>query len=205
MNPADIKTLLKTLTEYGLGNLYALHPTQHHVYFGNIKYEKGQLSVIDSGLLTNLNNDLFDPVWKEGLVGMVCKADNKTWDSLSFYGLDKCRINPSFGNTRGNALLAAQNQYGDSIIDFEGSVYRGFQLLLDNSFLPTVLINPVKSTNDDWGLAVADLRTVPLELDLLIKLNDTVVKSIAPYKTLSVGDIDLSESDFHKYFNGYIE
>ncbi len=136
---------------------------------------------------------------------MICWSENKIWESLTFYGLDKCQLTPDFSNTRGSAIIAAQNQYGDSIINFEGSVYRGFQLLLEHSFLPAIIIYPVKSKYNETGLAVTDLRTVPLDIKLLIKLNDTVVNSIEAYKTLAVDDLDLSKSDFHKYFNGFIE
>jgi hypothetical protein len=201
----ELKQILLKMCEYGLGNLYILHPTKTHVYFGNISFNKCHLSIIDTSLLKGLQADLFTPAANEGLVGMICWSENKTWESLTFYGLDKCQLTPDFSNTRGSAIIAAQNQYGDSIINFEGSVYRGFQLLLEHSFLPAIIIYPVKSKYNETGLAVTDLRTVPLDIKLLIKLNDTVVNSIEAYKTLAVDDLDLSKSDFHKYFNGFIE
>jgi hypothetical protein len=205
MNATELKKLLLKLCKYGLGNLYVLHPTKTHVYFGNISFDKGRLSIVDTNLLKSLRADLFEPVAKEGLVGMICRSENQAWESLTFYGLGKCHITPDFSNTRANAIIAAQDQFGETIIDFKGSVYRGLQLLLDHSFLPAIIIHPVKSKDNEFGLAVTDLRTVPLDIKLLIELNDSVVHSIEAYKTLAVDDLDLSESDFHKYFDGFID
>ena len=38
---------------------------------------------------------------------------------------------PDLDSTRGNNLIAAENEYGDCLIDFKGSIYRGFNLLLE--------------------------------------------------------------------------
>ncbi len=204
MHTKKFKQLLEELCRYGLSNHYVLYRTSEHVYFGNINYVKGHLSVKDTGLISDLNGKLFEPVWHEGLIGMICHSKKYEWESLTFYGLENCKINPDLSKTRGNALIAAQNQYGESIMDFKGSIYRGFSLLIDSSFLPVILCNPIYSRDNELGLIVSDLRTVPMEIKLLSKLNDVVFNSIKDYKTLQVNDVDISSNDFHKYFDSYL-
>ncbi len=198
------KELLELLCKQGLGSYYILHRAGTHIYFGKINYEKGHLVLRNSDILKDLKPELFEPVWHEGLVGMICASGKHEWESLSFYGLEHCTVKPDLGQTRGNALIAAQNQYGDSIMSFQGSIYRGFNLLLENSFLPVILLNPITSIEGERGLVVSDLRTVPIKIDLLIKLNDIVVKSIDNIQALQIDDIDMTDNDFHKYFDDLI-
>ncbi len=202
MHADKFKKILNLLCENGLSDYYVLFRSSNHTSFGKIQFDKGHLALRDTGLLTGLNPEIFEPVWHQGLVGMICKSGQYEWDSLTYYGLEECQIKPDLGSTRGDLLIAAQNQYGESIVDFRGSIYRGFQLLLDNSFLPVILLNTIFSRNNEPGLIVSDLRTVPLNIKLLIKLNDLVVKSVEQYNTVSINDVDMSSTDFHKYFDG---
>jgi hypothetical protein len=73
--------------------------------------------------------------------------------------------------------------------------------LLDNSFLPVILLNPIKSKEDQFGLIVSDLRTVPMDIKLLIKLNDMVFKSIKNIQSFQINSVNLSDNDFHRYFD----
>lgn len=198
------KDLLESLCKQGLGRYFILHKLEKHTYFGKINYDKGHLVLQDTHILKGLTPELFQPVWYEGLVGMICASGKHEWDSLTYYGLEHCKVKPDLGQTRGNALIAAQNQYGDSIMSFQGSIYRGFNLLLDNSFLPVVLLNPINSIEGEPGLVVSDLRTATMKIDLLIKLNDMVVKSVGKIEELEINTVDLSDDDFHKYFDGFI-
>lgn len=199
----EFKNLLELLGKYGLGDYYALYRSNKHVYFGKVGYIHGHLSIKDSNIFSNFNPNLFEPVWHEGLVGMVCYSVKYSWESLTYYGLQHCKIKPDFTSTRENALLAAENQYGDSIMGFQGSIYRGFKLLLENSFLPVILLHPIKSDNDELGLVVSDLRTVPLPIKLLIRINDMVVESIRKVDFYQVKSVDMSSTDFHKMFEQY--
>jgi hypothetical protein len=121
------KDLLESLCRYGLGSYLVLHKTNDHVYFGTVDYEKGHMVLHDSEMLKDLKPELFQPVWNEGLVGMICVSTKHEWESISYYGLEYCNVKPDLSQTRGNALIAAQNQYGDSIMSFRGSIYRGFK------------------------------------------------------------------------------
>ena len=197
------KELLEQLCRYDLGRYLVLHKDKDHVYFGTVTYEKNHLVIQDSEMLNGLKPELFQPVWHDGLVGMICASKKHEWESLSYYGLEHCNIKPDLGQTRGNALIAAQNQYGDSIMSFQGSIYRGFNLLLENSFLPVILLSPIKSKEDEYGLIVTDLRTVPIDIKLLIKLNDMVYESIHNVQSFQINSVNLSDDDFHRYFDGF--
>lgn len=199
----EFKRLLESLSRHGLGDYYALYRTNKHVYFGKVGYVHGHLAVKDTNIFSDFNPTLFEPVWHEGLVGMICFSSKFNWDSLTYYGLQHCRIKPDFTSTRENALLAAENQYGDSIMGFQGSIYRGFNLLLENSFLPVILLHPIKSDNDELGLVVSDLRTVPLPMKLLVRINDMVVKSIRKVNFYQVNTVDMSATDFDRLFDQY--
>ena len=199
----NFKLLLEKLCCYGLSKYYVLHKSNNHVYLGNVSFDKGHLVVNDTDILGDISPALFEPVWNSGLIGMICHSDKHNWDSLTFYGLEHCETKPDLDSTRGNNLIAAENEYGDSLINFKGSVYRGFDLLLENSFLPVVLMMPIKSKNNEIGLMVADLRTAPLKIKILLKLNDMVTQSIQMSKVMKVDDVDMSADEFQKHFNQY--
>ncbi len=199
----NFKLLLEKLCLFGLGKYYVLHKVDNHVYFGNVSFDKGHLVVHDTDVLADMSPALFEPVWHGGLIGMICHSDEHDWDSLTFYGLEHCDNKPDLDSTRGNNLIAAENEYGDCLIDFKGSIYRGFNLLLENSFLPVILMRPIKSKNNEIGLMVADLRTAPMKIKTLLKLNDMVTQSIQMTKVMKVDDVDMSADEFHKYFDQY--
>ena len=198
----EYKKLLESLCKHGMRNYFVLHRDKNHVYFGSLNFEKGHLALQDTNLLQGLKPELFEPAWHGGLIGMICASSKYEWESISYYGLEHCNVKPDLSQTRGNALIAAQNQYGDSIMSLQSSIYRGFKLLLDNSFLPVILLSPIKSIENEYGLIVSDLRTVPLDIKLLIKLNDLVSESIHNVQTLQIDTISMSDNDFHRYFDG---
>ena len=199
----NFKQLLEELCNYGLNNYYILHKSDDHIYFGNINFEKGHMGIHDTGMLSDCSSALFKPVWNEGLIGMICHSDEYDWETPSFYGLEHCDVKPDLSSTRGNSLLAAENEYGDCLMNFKGSIFRGFDLLLVNNFLPVILMKPMKSRSGEIGLMVSDLRVAPMDIKLLIKLNDMVVQSIKINKVLKVDDVDMSAEEFHKYFAAY--
>ena len=106
-------------------------------------------------------------------------------------------------STRHGALIAAENQYGDKLIDFVGSVYRGFQLLLDYHYLPVVLLKHVRTKAGEDGLAVSDLRMVPMEISIIQTVNDIVRKSVEKRLTFGVADLQLNPDEFTGLFGDY--
>jgi len=195
--------LLKDLYEAGLGHHLVLHRTRERVFLGALKYEKGRLVIRDNGYMQNIKPATLDPCYDNGIIGMVCCSKKHEWESITYYGLEKTEIKQELSSTRNGALVAAENQYGDKLINFTGSIYRGFQLLLENHFLPVILLEAIVSRQGELGLMVCDLRTIPMDLKKISTLNDEVSRTIEKYTTLDIGDVNMSTDDFEEMFGKY--
>jgi hypothetical protein len=198
-------TLLAVLFKYGLGEHLILHIREQESILGNLYYDKGRLLLKDQELLTGFKPEYLKPCWEKGLIGMICSPRNKAWESLSFYGLEKCNLPVDLESTRHGSLTAAQNQYGEKLVDFVGSIYRGFNLMLDNHFLPVILLRQVHAKTGEIGLAVTDLRTAPMPISLIQKIHDLVREQIDMRLSLNVQDTDLAASDFESIFKQYLK
>jgi hypothetical protein len=53
---------------------------------------------------------------------MLCDSKDKEWQNLTFYGLQNCELPEDLESSRHGFLIAAQNQYGEKLIDFSGSI-----------------------------------------------------------------------------------
>jgi hypothetical protein len=197
--------LVLSLFKQGLGELLVLHATGSGVCLGNVVLEKGRVLLKDKGYLGGLAPAQLAPCWEGGLLGMVAESGGHEWQSLTFYGLEKCSLPVDLGKTRHGALVAAQNQYGESLIDFVGSVYRGYRLMLDHHFLPVVLLAEVHARDGARGLAVGDLRMVPMDLSVIRNLNDVVRKSVEKRLVLDVEDAELKPELFNELFGQYLK
>lgn len=196
--------MVEVLFRYGLGEHLILHIQNGKSILGKIVYEKGQMLLKDDELLEEFKPEYLKPCWQKGMIGMICSPKNKQWESLSFYGLQMCNLPVDLESTRHGNLTAAQNQYGEKLIDFVGSVYRGFNLMLDNHFLPVILLQQVKSQSGEIGLAVTDLRTAPMPINLVQKIHDIVREGVNRRLTFNVEDTDLTASDFQSIFKKYL-
>lgn len=198
-------TIIKELFRVGLGEHLVLHAKDGKVILGKIVYDKGKLLLKDHNLLSNYQAEYLKPCWDKGLIGMVCSPKNKEWESLSFYGLDNCQLPIDLESTRHGWLMAAQNQYGDRLINFVGSVYRGFSLLLDNHFLPVILLQKTNSRSGETGLAVSDLRAASMPLNTIQEIHDTVREELDVRLSLNVEDTDIETHDFKKLFEQFLK
>ena len=198
------KELILELFGKGLGELLVLHVRQDDVCMGCVVLEKGKLIVRDQGLLAGFKPAQFAPCMEDGILGMVAASRNQVWESLTFFGLNLCNIPLDLSRTRYGALTAAQDQYGDSLIEFVGSVYRGYQLMLDHHFLPVVLLKEIQSKEGLGGLAVCDLRIVPMDLSVIRRINDVVRKSVEKQLSLEVQDVEVISEEFDKLFPAHV-
>lgn len=198
-------SLVLSLFKQGLGELFVLHVSSSTVCLGNVVLEKGRVLLKDKGHLTGLKPAQLAPCWEGGILGMVADSGGHEWQSMTFYGLERCDLPVDLGKTRHGALVAAQNQYGESLIDFVGSVYRGWQLMLDNHFLPVVLLSEVRTRDGVRGLAVGDLRMVPMELSIIRKLNDVQRQSVEKRLVLDVEDLEVKREVFDELFAHYLK
>jgi len=202
--PMQSKELIEQLFKYGLGEHLVLHVREGKSVLGKIVYDKHQLLLKDHGLLNGLKAENLKDCWGKGLLGMVCTPKGKEWESLTFYGLENCDLPINLESTRHDWLRAAQNHYGDRLIDFSGSVYRGFSLMLDNHFLPVILLHRTRAKSGEVGLAVTDLRSAPMPISKIQEIHDLVREDIDVRMSLNVEDTDLDMQDFTKLFGQFL-
>lgn len=188
----------------GMGELLVLHRTEIQVFLGNLTLEKGRFIIRDKGYLVDIKPAQLNPCWDNGAVGLISNSSGHEWESLSFYGLEHCDLPIDLSSTRHGILAAAENQYGDKLNDFIGSIYRGYQLLLDNHFLPVLLLSPIKSKSGEQGLIISDLRATPMSIPTVQKITDAVRKSVEKYLIHDVEDVEISTEKFQEMFKKYL-
>lgn len=200
-----LQGLLLDLYRRGLGELLVMHRTDKHVLLGNIVMDKGKLTLKDTGLMKGVSPASVAACWDLGIIGAICNLANEEWESLSYLGVDHCEFEVDLSSTRRGMLLSAVGQYGDRVLDFKGSVYRGTKLALESHLLPIVLLYPIKTDHQVPGLAVTDLKLASIPLDIIIKLNDSINTSVEKKLAMDVLDLDISDDEFEKLFGGYLE
>ena len=196
--------LIHTLYKQGLGEHLVLHLNKGQVILSHLTYEKGKLVFDNENYLKGFKPEHLRACWDNGTVGMVTQSSDHEWESLTFYGLEHCQIPEDLSSTRHGAMTATRNQFGDTLIDFKGSIYRGFQLMLESHYTPAIILKPLKATSGETGLVVADLRMIPMEIKLLQTIHDVVTKSIEIKDTLDIGDAGLSTAEFENLFGTYV-
>jgi hypothetical protein len=196
--------IIQALFKQGLGELLVLHAADETPMLGYLTYTKGKLVIKDEKYLSGISSSQITPCWESGILGMVCDSKNHEWTSLTFYGLNKCDLAVDLGKTRHGALTAAENQYGDNLLAFVGSIYRSYKLMLDNHFLPVVMLNPVRGNDGIYGLAVCDLRAAPLPLSTIRIINGDVSKSLERHLILEVEDVTLNPEQFDEIFDDFL-
>ncbi len=198
--------IINSLFKRGLGELLVLHTLKGKIYLGKMLFKKGRLVIKDQGFLSNLKSDELLKCWENGIIGAVCHSDNHEWESLTFCGLEKCDVPKEdlLSKTGHGGLVLAENEYGEQLIDFIGSVYRGYQLMLNNHFLPVVLMKKMPLKEGGFGLAVANLRAAPIEISIIYDVHNVVMESIAEHLTLEVDDVHIESEQFSKLFGDYM-
>ena len=179
--------LLECLFKHGLSELPVLHTRANGTYLGYMIYEKGQLAFRDSGIFNCDAPQHTD--WEKFCVGMVCYREMLQWKSLSFYGTDYCRVSGPINPDLKASLMEIENNVGDRLYDFVGSLYRAYNLLLANEFLPVVLLKQVYSRNEKPGLLIGDLRAAPLPPDVLSEVHGLLSQTLERRLTMELAEI----------------
>lgn len=174
--------LVESLFRHGLGELPVFHQRVNGAFLGNMVYDKGQLFFKDRGILGDSGVDAETLDWTENVLGMVCFKQLLQWESLTFYGLDYCGVDVVNAEMH-EALSEIKDRHGERLVDFVGSVYRAFHLLLDNGYLPVVLLREMSSRNGDTGLAIADLGALDLP-DAMLERAVHAIRSAVQRQTL---------------------
>lgn len=200
----EIGELIQLFYKQGLGEHLILHLNKGNVILSNLSYVNGNIAFKHKNYLTDFKADQIKPCWESGTLGVISKSIGQEWDGLTFYGLEHCKIPADLSATRHGAMVAAENQYGDKLIDFIGSIYRGFQLMLENHFIPVILLKPLKTTSGEVGLIVTDLRAAPMAISLIQTVHDVVWKSVENKLVLEIEEPDLNTNEFENLFGGFM-
>jgi len=198
------KFIIEYLVKQGLSEHFVLHIIDGKACLGHILYDKNKLHLKDTGVLTAISPKNLKSCWENGIVGMITPSKNRKWESLTFLGVENCKLPVDLSTTRHGVMGSATNQYGESLNNFEGSIYRGFKLLLDNYFLPVVLLHQIKSNAGIDGLAVSDLRVAPMPIKTLLQINGMVAMVVDKQLSMGVEEADLDALDFEKMFGDYL-
>ena len=196
--------LFRDLFSRGLGELLMIQQTPDRVLCGNLVMDKGALMLRDCGLMRGVKPAAVAACWDIGVIGAVCDLQGNEWASLSLLGADHCRIPVNLSSTRHRLLKGITSTVGENALVFKGSVYRGFQLLLDANLLPLVLPFPIETDENVVGLAVCDFRFASLPIDTISKVNDLVRTSVENHLKLSIEEFEMDDGEFEKLFGNYL-
>ena len=200
----ELTELIYSLHKQGLGEHLILHLNKGQPLLSKISYIKGRLTFDSKNHLSEFHAEQLKPCWENGTLGMISNSIGHEWESLTFHGLEH-QLPADLSATRHGAMVAAENEYGDKLIDFVGSVYRGFQLMLDNNFLPVILFKPIKTMSGETGLIVTDLRAAPMAISTIRTIHDVVRTSIEDKLVIEIDDADLNTAEFENLFGGFME
>lgn len=152
-------TVIESLFAHGLGEYPILYQGINRIYLGNIIYDKGRIFFKDRDILKESNIISDSHLWPEYLLGMVCYREIHRWRSLTYLGLDHCLLEDIEPIHR-NRLAEIRNENSERLSDFIGSIYRAYRLLLENGFLPVILLHQLKAKNGEPGICICDLQSV---------------------------------------------
>ncbi len=196
--------LMQRMFTHGLGELYILHVHEANVILGQLGLKKNRLVLSDSKYLTGVRSSDVSSCMELGLLGMLSASTGYEWTSLTFYGLNQCRVKVDLSQTRGGRLSTSRDLEGEDMTEFFGSVYRGFRWLLDRHFLPVVTMHPLQAKNGEWGLAVVDLRMGALDLAAIRVINDAVRNSIERHFEVDIIEEEVQSDKFDELFSGFL-
>lgn len=196
--------LVSELFLVGLGELLVMHVAGDRVLLGNICADKGRLNIRDRGFLEGVRPAQVAPCEENGITGAICNPGGTEWESLTFLGAHHCEIPTDLSSTRSGLLRSSQAASGDSLFEFVGSVYRGFQLMLENHLLPVCLLTPLRTRKHCMGLAVCDLRMASIPLSAAQQVHEVVRAATDRHLTVDLEDVDMDADEFKRLFGGYM-
>ena len=199
-----LRELLSSLFDRGLGELLMLSISGDTTTLGQLTRDKGRLILKDRGFLKGRTlPQQVEPCWDIGVMGAVCHQSGREWESLTFVGTDFCVSNEDLSSSRMGMMKAARNQFDENLLDFCGSYYRGYQLMLDSHFLPVVLPHAVELKDGNTGLAVSNLRVAGVSMEALYAVHDHLQNVISPHLSLEAEDVFVDEDEFSSLFGKY--
>lgn len=190
----------------GLGELLVLHNIGGQALLGQIIVEKNKAVFKDRGFLRGVTPAQVATSVEFGNLGAVADIGGREWQTLTFLGISRCRIPIDLSATRTGLLRDTRSAQGDSLESFEGSWYRGYQLMLESHFLPVISMIPIPTAFEGaTGLAVCDLKLSTLPLLVMQRVHDSIRATIDQYLTVEVEDLAVNSEDFSAMFSTYLK
>jgi hypothetical protein len=194
--------LIDLLNKHGLGDLLISHVIKGVPTLCNITYVAGEL-VLRPNAKIKYDPNVKPSDCKGELLGVITKADNEEWKGMTFLGLSYCDFNMDSSKDYINRIKNIKNQYGDSLIDFKGSIYRAYQLSLDNDILPIISMHALKTKNGKYGLAVNNLSSGGHASSEKTKIYEALYSAVEKKLTYSLDELNLPEESFADLFGRY--
>ena len=195
--------LIDLLYKHGLGDLLVSHEINGEQKLCNIVYDSGKL-VLKNQNHIRLKADTGTSDIKHDLLGVITKAENEEWKGMTFLGLSHCNYDIPSNTDYVNKIMNIGNQYGDRLVDFKGSIYRAYQLALDNDILPIVSMNAIRIKSGKYGMAVynfsVDGYTAKEKSNIFLVLRNAIEKKL----TYSLDELNLPEESFTDLFGRYV-
>lgn len=180
--------LLEVLFKHGLGEIPVFYSRVNGIYLGNMVYEKGHILFKDRGILSDINQDHKIIFCDKNILGMVCYREMLEWKSITYYGVSYCE-NAVIESDLHDSLASIKNKEGDRLLDFVGSFYRAYQLLLEHDFLPVILLQQVFTVDGKPGLAIGDLRSISVSQDVQQNVRQILIETIDNRLTVEPDEI----------------
>ena len=196
--------LVDLLYKHGLGDLLISHVIKGVPTLCNITYDAGKL-VLRPNVHIKYDQNVKQSDCQGEMLGVITKADNEEWKGMTFLGLSHCDFDMDSNKDYIIRMMNIKNQYGDSLIDFKGSIYRAFQLSLDNDILPIISMHALKTKNGKYGLAVNNLSSGGHASSEKTKIYETLNNAIEKKLTYSLDELDLPEESFADLFGKYTD
>lgn len=196
--------LLQRLFARGLGEQLILHVVGDNVILGQLGLKKNRLTLSDTKYLTGVRPGDVGACFESGVLGMVSASQQYQWSSLTFHGLNQSRVKVDLSQTRGSRLQSSRDPDGEDLMDFLGSIYRGFRVMLDHHFLPVVSLQPLQAKSEEWGFAVVDLRMATIDLAAVRIINDVVRRATERHFEVDLIEENVQNEKFEELFSGFL-
>ena len=195
--------LIDLLFKYGLGELLILHEIKGVPKLCNIAYESGELVLkYQNHIKLKIAKD--PSVFRKELLGVITKADNEEWKGMTFLGLSHCNFDIQSNREHAAKIANIQNQYGDKLVNFKGSVYRAYELALDNDILPIISMHAIRTKKGKYGMAVYNLSSESYASSEKSIIYQALRNAIAKKLTYSLDELNLPEESFTDLFGRYV-
>ena len=195
--------LIELLYKNGLGDLLISHEIDGAPRLCNIAYDAGKLVLREQSYFKLNTGKGLSGIRNEPL-GVLTKAENEEWKGMTFLGISHCNFNIQSSMDYVKKIMTIENQYGDKLADFRGSIYRAYQLALDNDILPIVSMHTNRTKNGKYGMTVYNFPVEGCTTAERSNLFHVLRKAVEKKLTYSLDELNLPDDSFANLFGKYV-